>query len=136
MGYIMNKKIFISFNEENIKVANGMSEYFGSDLCWLPHNDLVQIDDSLRSEEEQTLEAIKNAEYLVLILSKYSQYSKPNLDEVHYAFDNGTKVVTFRIEDVSPSKDMEPYLNKELWFDTFKGHMYEHMKRLEDIISS
>jgi len=24
----MNKKIFISFTEENIKVANGLSEYF------------------------------------------------------------------------------------------------------------
>ena len=131
----MNKKIFISFNEENIKVANGISEYFGPELCWLPHNDLKQIDDDLRSEEEQKLEAIRNAEYFILILSKYSQYSKPNLDEVKIAFDNGTKVVTFRIEDVNPSKDMEPLLNKDLWFDTFNGHMYEHMKRLEDIIS-
>ncbi len=131
----MNKKVFISFNEENIKVANGMAEYFGQSMCWLPHNDLQQIDDNLRSEEEQKLEAIRNAEYLVLILSKYSQFSKSNLDEVQYAYNNGINVVTFRIEDVNPSKDMEPFLNKELWFDTFKGHMYEHMKRLEDIIT-
>ena len=132
----MNKKIFISFNEENIIVANGMAEYFGSSMCWLPHNDLQEIDDNLLSQEEQTLDAIKNADYLVLILSKYSQYSKSNLDEVKYAFDNGTKIVTFRIEDVEPSKDMKPFLNDELWFDTFKGHMYEHMKRLEEVILS
>lgn len=131
----MNKKIFISFNEENIKVANGMSEYLGSSMCWLPHNDLKEIDDNLRSEEEQTHEAIKNADFLILILSKYTQYSKANLDEVKYAFENGTKIITFRIEDVEPSKDMKPFLSDELWFNSFKGHMYEHMKRLEDIIT-
>ena len=132
----MNKKVFISFNDENIKTANGMADYFGTSMCWLPQNDLKQIDDNLLSEEEQKLEAIKNAEFLVLILSKYSVFTKTNLDEVKYAFENGTKVVTFRIEDVKPSKEMEPFLNKEMWFDAFKGHMYEHMSRLEGIISS
>ena len=132
----MNKKIFISFNEQNRIVANGMADYFGNSMCWLPHNDLKEIDDNLLSQEEQIREAIKNSEYFVLILSKYSQYSKSNLDEVNYAFNNGAKVVTFRIEDVEPSKEMKPFLNNELWFDTFKGHMYEHMKRLEEIITN
>ncbi len=49
----MNKKVFISFNEENIKVANGIDEYLGDSICWLAHKEVKAIDDNLLSDEDQ-----------------------------------------------------------------------------------
>jgi serine kinase of HPr protein (carbohydrate metabolism regulator) len=131
----MDKKVYVSFNDENIKIANGMAAYFDDSICWLSHNELKPIDSNLLSEEEQKLKAIKDAKFLVLILSKYSNSAKSNLDEVKYAFNNNTKIITFRIENIAPSQDLEPYLTKELWFDAFEGSTYSHLKRLEEIIS-
>ncbi len=132
----MNKKVFISFNEENIKVANGIDEYLGDSICWLAHKEVKAIDDNLLSDEDQKLDAIKNSDYLILILSKFTNNAKINLDEVKIAFDNNVKIITFRIEDINPSKDLESYINKDLWFDVFKNHVYEHMQKLEKIILS
>ena len=131
----MTKKIFISFNEENMAIANGMAQYLGESICWVAHNDIQLVNENLMSETDQKLEAILNAEYLIFILSKHTCDSKSNLEEITYAFNNKIKVITFRIEDIEPSKDFGPYLDKNMWFDAFSGKTLDHMQKLEKMIS-
>ena len=87
------------------------------------------------SEADQKFEAIREAKYLIFLLSKHTKGSKSNLEEITYAFNNKTKIITFRIENITPSKELEPYLDKNMWFDAFDGSTYEHMQKLEKIIS-
>ena len=130
----MSKTIFISYNEENMAISNGIAQFLGEDKCWLAHNDVQLISDNLMSETDQRFEAIQKADYIVFILSKDTANSKTNLYELKHAFDNHKKIITFKIEEIEPAKELEPYLDKELWFDTLEGSTYEHMQKLEKIV--
>ena len=131
----MSKIIFISYNEENMAIANGIAQFIGEDKCFLAHNDVQLISDNLMSETDQRFEAIKNAKNVIFILSEHTANSKTNLYEIKQAVDTNTKIITFQIEDIEPSKELEPYLNKELWFNALEGSTFEHMQKLEKVIS-
>ena len=132
----MSKNIFISYNEENMAIANGIAQFIGEDKCFVAHNDVQLISDNLMSETDQRFEAIHQAKYLIFILSKHTANSKTNLYEIKQAVDSNTTIITFKIEDIEPSKELEPYLNKDLWFNTLEGSTFEHMQKLEKIVSN
>ena len=131
----MDKKVFISYNDENMAIANGMSEYLDESNCFLHHRDVTPINDNLLSESDQIIEALEKAKYLIFILSKYTCDAKSNLEEIKFASDHNTKIITFKIEDVKPSSELEPYLDKNIWFDALEGSTFTLMQKLEKIIS-
>jgi hypothetical protein len=98
--------------------------------CWIAPRD-VRPGHSFGGE---IVEAIEDSLVFVIVFSNQSNKSPQVLREVERAVHKGIPIIPFRIEDFTPSKDMEYFLSSTHWLDALTPPLEKHLQKLADIV--
>jgi ABC-type amino acid transport substrate-binding protein len=124
----MAHEVFISHSNLNKSVADAIcakAEAAGV-RCWIAPRDVL----AGKSYPSEIIRGIENAKLVVFVLSSHSNNSGHVSKELERAFSNGKVIVPFRIEDVSPSGDIEYFLAGQHWLDAINPPMEERITEL------
>lgn len=78
----------------------------------------------------EIIDAIAAARVMILVFSAHSNSSPQVRREVERAVHRQLSVLTFRIEDILPSKSLEYFLSAQHWLDAFPPPRAAHYLRL------
>jgi hypothetical protein len=79
---------------------------------------------------EEIIDAISSARLMVLVFSSHSNASPQVRREVERAVHKQIPVLTFRLEDIVPSKSLEYFLSSQHWLDGFPAPREAQYERL------
>lgn len=124
----MNKKVFITYSRNDKEQAEAVCTHLESAniQCWIAPRDISPSKDWA----EEIIDAINSVDVMVLIFSSYSNTSPQVRREVERAVYKGLNVLTFRIEDVKPSKSLEYFISTQHWLDASSGPFDKHLDML------
>ncbi|MBV8274727.1 MAG: protein kinase [Verrucomicrobia bacterium] len=110
--------LFISHSHEDEAIAEAACAALESAgfPCWIAPRDVR----GGRPYSGQITQAIREARLLILIFSQAANRSKHVLREVERAAHCQTELLTFRIEQVTPSDDLAYFLGADHWVDGFR----------------
>jgi TolB-like protein len=98
--------------------------------CWMAPRDITPgLDFS-----EAIIDGIKSSKVFVLVYSSNSNNSKQVIREVDRAVHTGLPVITFRIEDIPLSKQLEYYLSTVHWLDAMTPPLEGHIDELIRVV--
>ena len=100
--------------------------------CWMAPRDIQ----AGQTWGASIVNAIENSLIMVVVFSENSNASKQVMREVERAVQKDIVVVPFRIDDTSPSRDMEYFLSATHWLDAQSQDLSSHMDDLIKIIIS
>ena len=125
---LINKKIFITYSRNDKEQAEAVCTHLESAniQCWIAPRDISPSKDWA----EEIIDAINSVDVMVLIFSSYSNTSPQVRREVERAVYKGLNVLTFRIEDVNPSKSLEYFISTQHWLDASSGPFDKHLDML------
>jgi len=98
--------------------------------CWIAPRDVP----AGQSFAGSIVESIKNARVFVIVFSDNSNQSPQVLREVERAVHKGIPIVPFRIEEFTPTKDMEYFLSSTHWLDALTSPLEKHLHRLANTV--
>ena len=98
--------------------------------CWIDYRDATPGVNYAGS----IVRAIKQADFVVLILSENSIKSPQVLNEVNVAVNNGKNIIPFKIDKAKLNDSMEYYLGKVHWIDATSIPLESNVYRLVDVI--
>jgi TPR repeat protein len=98
--------------------------------CWIAPRDIRPGD----SWGGAIVRAIETSQILILIFSSKSNRSHQVLREVERAVQKDVVLLPFRIEDITPSVDMEYFLSTTQWLDALTSNLEEHLEALTDTV--
>jgi hypothetical protein len=129
----MAHDVFISYAHDDRTVANAVAATLESHgiRCWIAPRDILPGSDW----GEAILDAIKEAQAMVLIFSSHSNDSEQIKREVERTVHQGIAVIPFRIEDVVPSKTLEFFISTQHWLDALTPPLEEHLAHLAETIT-
>lgn len=124
----INKKVFITYSRNDKEQAEAVCTHLESAniQCWIAPRDISPSKDWA----EEIIDAINSVDVMVLIFSSYSNTSPQVRREVERAVYKGLNVLTFRIEDVNPSKSLEYFISTQHWLDASSGPFDKHLDML------
>jgi tRNA A-37 threonylcarbamoyl transferase component Bud32 len=110
--------VFISYCNEDKPVADSVCTALESSNinCWIAPRDVQ----GGRPYSGQITQAIREADILLLILTKASNRSKHVLREVERAAHCQNNLLTFRVEPIAPGDDLAYFLGADQWVDGFR----------------
>ena len=82
------------------------------------------------------VDGIRNGKVFVLVFSDVSNQSKQVTNEVGEAFDNSIPIVPFRIEEVTPSRELGYYIKSIHWLDAMTPPMERHLDKLAESVTA
>jgi TIR domain len=94
--------------------------------CWIAPRDIAPSADWAA----EIVDAISSARVMILVYSANSNLSPQVRREVERAVHKQLSILTFRIEDVPPSKSLEFFLSAQHWMDAFQPPREPHYERL------
>ncbi|HTX23612.1 MAG TPA: toll/interleukin-1 receptor domain-containing protein [Steroidobacteraceae bacterium] len=94
--------------------------------CWVAPRDVSPSADWAA----EIIDAISNAQVMVLVFSAQSNDSPQVRREVERAVHKRLRILPFRIEDVLPSKSLEYFLSAQHWLDAFPPPRESHYAKL------
>ena len=94
--------------------------------CWIAPRDIAPSADWAA----EIVDAISSARLMLLVYSANSNLSPQVRREVERAVHKQLSILTFRIEDVPPSKSLEFFLSAQHWMDAFQPPREPHYARL------
>src|SRR5580692_8569144 len=124
----MARDVFISYSQPDHDCAHELVERLegqGVD-CWIAPRDIVPSADWAA----EIVDAISSARVMILVYSANSNLSPQVRREVERAVHKQLSILTFRIEDVPPSKSLEFFLSAQHWMDAFPPPREPHYARL------
>jgi TIR domain len=124
----MPRDIFISYSQPDRACAFelvGWLEEQGID-CWIAPRDIAPSADWAA----EIIDAISAARIMILVYSANSNLSPQVRREVERAVHRQLSILTFRTEDVPPSKSLEFFLSAQHWMDAFPPPREPHYARL------
>jgi hypothetical protein len=124
----MARDVFISYSQPDHDCAHELVERLegqGVD-CWIAPRDIAPSADWAA----EIVDAISSARVMVLVYSANSNLSPQVRREVERAVHKQLSILTFRIEDVPPSKSLEFFLSAQHWMDAFQPPREPHYARL------
>ena len=123
-----NKKVFITYSHNDKEQADAVCARLesGNIECWMAPRDISPSKDWA----EEIIDAINSVDVMVLIFSSYSNTSPQVRREVERAVHKGLNVLTFRLEDVKPSKSLEYFISTQHWLDASFGRFDQHLDML------
>ena len=127
----MAKDVYVSYLKENMAISNQLSSYLDPEVVFLKHND---IDEDEYFAYDQQFQAIKEAKFLIAILSEKASTNPMILNEIKYAKENETQIISFLIEDFEPSGEITKYLEGTHVFEVYKGGLIKYLQELEDLV--
>jgi len=126
--------VFISHSQIDKCVADAVCSMLEQNKirCWIAPRDVTPG----RNYAACITEAIKLSRIMVIIFSNNSNTSGPVTNELEIATKYGTIIIPFRIEDITPSDEMEYYLSSKHWLDAITPPIEQHILKLVDIIKT
>jgi hypothetical protein len=124
----MARDVFISYSQPDHDCAFALVarlEEQGID-CWIAPRDIVPSADWAA----EIMDAISSARIMILVYSANSNLSPQVRREVERAVHKQLSILTFRIENVPPSKSLEFFLSAQHWMDAFPPPRDPHYARL------
>ena len=124
----MARDVFISYSQPDHDCAFALVarlEEQGID-CWIAPRDIAPSADWAA----EILDAISSARVMILVYSANSNLSPQVRREVERAVHKQLSILTFRIENVPPSKSLEFFLSAQHWMDAFPPPREPHYARL------
>jgi hypothetical protein len=124
----MARDVFISYSQPDHDCAQELVERLegqGVD-CWIAPRDIAPSTDWAA----EIVDAISSARVMILVYSANSNLSPQVRREVERAVHKQLSILTFRIEDVPPSKSLEFFLSAQHWMDAFQSPREPHYARL------
>jgi hypothetical protein len=129
-----HKQVFITYSRNNVEQADAVCAHLESAniQCWIAPRDISPSKDWA----EEIIDAINSVDVMVLIFSSYSNTSPQVRREVERAVHKGLNVLTFRIEDVIPSKSLEYFISTQHWLDASSGPFDKHLDMLHSCVNA
>ena len=124
----MARDVFISYSQPDHDCAQELVarlEAQGVD-CWIAPRDIAPSADWAA----EIVDAISSARVMILVYSANSNLSPQVRREVERAVHKQLSILTFRIEEVPPSKSLEFFLSAQHWMDAFQPPREPHYARL------
>lgn len=121
---------FISYASDDKDVADAICDALEQRemRCWIAPRDILPG----APWAGAIVEGIESSRLFVLVFSSRSNLSPQVLREVESAVSKRIPIITFRIEDVAPSKDMEYFIKVTHWLDACSGRPEDHLELLVD----
>ncbi len=126
--------VFISHSSKDKAMADAVTASLENAKirCWIAPRDIRAGD----SWGGAIVEAIESCQVMVLIFSAKSNASKQVMREVERAVQHDVVVVPYRIEDVTPTRDMEYFLSSTHWLDAVSPELEDHLDELKTTVLS
>lgn len=124
--------VFISYPSADKVAADGVCHGLEARgiRCWLAPRDVIPGSDWQTS----LLDAISDARVVVLLFTGNTNNSDHIKREVTAAFEGGSVVIPFRLENVAPQGSLRYHLTGVHWLDAFSKPMDEHIEQLAHTI--
>ncbi len=137
----MDHQVFISYasdkNDSNESKDRQAADMICSGLeaegirCWIAPCNIRPGDDWL----DAIIDAIEKSKVVVLVFSANANNSKWVKDEIKLAMDEEIKIITFRIENVSPIGTLK-VLKSLHWVDAYTPPLENHLDKLIEAVCS
>jgi len=124
----MAQHVFLSYSSHDKATAETVCaalEAGGIPVWMAPRNILPGTDYGA-----SIIEALEEAQAIVLVFSSHSNASPHIKREVERAVNKGIAIIPLRIEDVMPSKSLEYFISTQHWLDAFTPPLERHLKHL------
>ena len=124
--------VFISYPSQDKVSADGVCHGLEARgiRCWMAPRDVIPGSDWQTS----LLDAISDARVVVLLFTSNTNGSDHIKREITAAFEGGSVVIPFRLENVSPQGALRYHLTGVHWLDAFAGAMEPHVEQLATTI--
>src|ERR1051325_9524199 len=124
----MSIELFLSYASRDAMVATAICKALeGAGIsCWIAPRNITPG----QTWSEAIIDGINASRMMVLLYSTASKPSPQVLREVEGAINIQLKLLTFRIEDVSPSKAMEYLISVSHWQDATTGPLESALESL------
>ena len=128
----MAQHVFISYSNHDKSVADAVCAALENRKvrCWIAPRDVMPG----VSYADALIDGLNKSRLLVLVFSSNSNTSSQVMREVERAVSKNIPIITFRIEDVPPSRAMEYFLSAHQWLDGLIPPITEHIQRLADTV--
>ena len=127
--------VFISHASEDKKIAHAMCHFLEENgvRCWIAPRDIRHG----QNYSEAIIDAIsEQCRVLVVVFTQSANNSPYVKSEVERAFHHGLTIISFRVEDVLPSKSLELFLGPTHWLDACSEPVIKHFSLLLSSIAS
>ncbi|WP_058486873.1 trypsin-like peptidase domain-containing protein [Defluviitalea phaphyphila] len=126
--------IFISHALEDSPIAEALYEELEKKglKCWMPSKNIL----AGQNYGEAIFNAIEKCSVIVIIFSSNSNSSQKIIRELQKAIDANKRIISFKIENINPSKDMEYYLTNAYNLDATNDTLFISIDKLETIINN
>ncbi len=124
----MARDVFVSYSHPNQECALELVSRIEADglSAWVAPRDIAPSADWAA----EIIEGISQARLMVLVLSSHSNASPQVLREVERAVHKRVPILTFRIENVVPTRSLEYFISAQHWLDAFPPPWEPHFDRL------
>ena len=128
----MAHEVFISYASADKTVADALCVALERQRirCWIAPRDVIPG----RGYGSQILQAIEASKLLVLVFSGNANASQHVMREVERAVNKSVMILPFRIENVTPSADLEYFISTTHWLDAVEPPMERHLDRLVEAV--
>ena len=129
---VPNHEVFVSYSNKDKAVADAICATLEEKQirCWIAPRDIS----AGNSWGGSIIEAIEDAQVMVLVYSGHSNLSPQIIREVERAVAKGLLIVPFRIEAAPMSKDMEYFLSSSHWFDALTPPLEKHLAQFAEMV--
>lgn len=133
-GYVMNSDVFISYSSQDKQMAEEIYQTIEKNglKCWIAPRDIPPG----KKYAACIIEAIRNSSMMVIVFSSNSNNSDHVLTECEHAMSLKKIIIPFRIQEITPSDEMQYYINSRQWIDAFGPLLEEHLTKLVNRIRS
>ena len=98
--------------------------------CWIDYRDSMPGANYASS----IVRAIKNSDFMVVVLSNNSMESPQVLNEINSAVNNGIIIIPFKIDSSQLNDNFEYYIGKTHWLDAITPPIESHINQLVETI--
>jgi TIR domain len=122
------RHVFLSYSSQDKAVGEEMCAALEKKgiPCWIARRDI----EPGKRYAAQIVDAIVGSRAFVLVFSSNSNTSKHVIREVDKAVREGISIIPFRIENLSPSKDMDYLISISQWIDACTPPLAGHFSTL------
>ena len=128
----MSRDVFISYKTEDKEAADRLCAALEREniSCWMAPRDIPPGQEWAVS----IVDGLQRSKSFVLLLSSHSMAAKQIAREAELADKQDIPIITFRLEDVQPPKELLYFLGNVQWLEGFGGQFDSAAARLAGLI--
>lgn len=130
----MSHDVFISYSTKDKSTADAVCSILEQNRirCWIAPRDVTPG----KKYAACIVDSIKQCKVMVVIFSSNSNSSDAVSSEIECAMKNGAVIIPVKIENATPTEEMEYYLSSRHWLDAITLPIEQHIIKLSDTIKT